>query len=155
ATLRHIAKGAMDMAIVEQSTKSGKGMFQGVVSELTTFFTVKPGHEEQLREACQRFQEMLVRLGPDVHQKSGLREWRQALFDNGPRLMLVTSFEADWDPYIDDAVLIIGLDYFIDWLKHTVEAEAHHDDLQETVVAARQGKASTAALKTLLQSVQA
>jgi hypothetical protein len=76
------------------------------------------------------------------------------IFDNGSRIMLATSFETDWDPYIDDAVTIIGVDYFIDWLKHTVEAEASHDALQETVTAAREGRAATAPLKALLQSAQ-
>ena len=31
-------------------TKSGKGIRDGVVSELAAFFRVTPGHEEQLRE---------------------------------------------------------------------------------------------------------
>lgn len=31
------------------SKKSGKGITDGVISELTAFFRVRPGHEEQLR----------------------------------------------------------------------------------------------------------
>jgi hypothetical protein len=136
------------------SKKSGKGISDGVVSELTTFFTVKPGHEEELRAACERFNTMLHEMDPKVHQKSGLREWRQVLFDDGKRLLFMTSFEADWDPYIDDAVLVIGIDHIIDWMRHTVEAEAHIAELRPVVEAARQGQASTAALKKILQSIQ-
>src|ERR671925_293317 len=102
------------------SQKSGKGTSDGVVSELTTFFTVKPGHAEELRAACERFNKLMHE--PEwlqQAQKSGLREWRQVIFDNGQRLLFMTSFEADWDPYIDDAVLVIGIDHIIDWLKHT------------------------------------
>jgi hypothetical protein len=32
-------------------TKSGKGIRDGVVSELAAFFHVKPGHEEQAQAA--------------------------------------------------------------------------------------------------------
>lgn len=134
--------------------KSGKGNSHGVVSELTTFFTVKPGHEEELRAACERFGRMLREMDPVVHQKAGLREWRQVIFDNGKRLLFMTSFEADWDPYIDDAVLVIGIEHIIDWMRHTVEAEAHAAELRPVVEAARQGQASTAALKMILQSIQ-
>jgi hypothetical protein len=31
------------------SKKSGKGITDGVISELSAFFGVKPGHEEELR----------------------------------------------------------------------------------------------------------
>ena len=41
--------------MTELSVKSGKGIRDGVVSELAAFFRVKPGCEEQLREACARF----------------------------------------------------------------------------------------------------
>ena len=49
--------------------KSGKGMSMGVISELSTFFTVKPGHEEQLREASKRFNMMLLGANPKVIQR--------------------------------------------------------------------------------------
>jgi hypothetical protein len=136
------------------SKKSGKGTSHGVVSELTTYFTVKPGHEEEMRAACERFNTYLHGLDPMIAQKSGLREWRQALVENGQRLLFMTSFEADWDPYIDDAVLVIGIDHIIDWLRHTVEAETYHDELLPVVAAARQGIANTAVLKKILQGVQ-
>jgi hypothetical protein len=134
--------------------KSGKGMIHGVVSELSTFFTVRPGHEEQLREAVERVNQMLHEMGPEVHRKLGLREWRQLIFDDGKRMMLMTSFETDWDPYMDDALQVFGVDTFIDWLQHTVEAAQNREALQSTIEAARRGSTDTAALKALLQSVQ-
>jgi len=136
------------------SKKSGKGMTHGVVSELSTFFTVRPGHEQEMHAAIERVQNLLEELGPEVHRKLGLREWRQVIFDNGKRLMLITSFETDWDPYIDDALQVFGVDSFIDWLQHTVEATQQREALQSTIQAARQGGTDTAALKALLQSAQ-
>ena len=134
--------------------KSGKGMIHGVVSELSTFFHVQPGHEEEMRAAVERVQKLLHELGPEVHRKLGLREWRQVIFDSGKQLMLITSFETDWDPYIDDALQVFGVDTFIDWLRHTVEAAQNREALQSTIEAARQGSTNTAALKALLQFAQ-
>jgi hypothetical protein len=37
------------------TTKSGKGLSYGVVSELATYWQVLPGHEDELRAATQRF----------------------------------------------------------------------------------------------------
>jgi len=134
--------------------KSGKGMSHGVVSELSTVFTVRPGHEEEMRAACQRVNDMLHEMGPEVHRKLGLREWRMVIFDNGKRLLLMTAFETEWDPYIDDAIQVFGVDTFIDWLQHTVEAATNREALQSTIAAARQGLTNTAPLKALLQSAQ-
>jgi hypothetical protein len=142
--------------VTQTTVKSGKGMSHGVVSELTTFFTVKPGHEAEIRAACERFNKMMRELDSENTQRTGLREWRQVLFDNDRRLLFMTSFEADWDPYIDDAVLSIGIDHIIDWLRHTVEIESEMDEMRLIVAAARRGQqASAAVLKKVLQSVQA
>jgi hypothetical protein len=77
------------------SKKSGKGLSDRVVSELTTFFTIKPGHIEELRAACERFTSHLHEVDPLDHQKAGLRDWRHVIFDNDQRLMLMTTFESD------------------------------------------------------------
>jgi hypothetical protein len=105
------------------SKKSGKGTVHGVVSELTAIFGIQPGHEEQLRAACERFGEVFRNADPSVHQKTGLRDMKHVIFDNSSRLLLITSFETDWDPYINDAVTLIGVEHWIDWMQHTVEAE--------------------------------
>lgn len=139
-----------------QNKKSGKGMSQGVVSELSTFFTVRPGHEQEMCAAVERFNAWLREMGPDLHLKIGLREWRQVLFDNGKRLMLITSFETDWDPYIDDALQVLGVERFMDWLKHTVEAAAHMEELQALGAAFKRGDTAGAPpfIKALLQAAQ-
>jgi hypothetical protein len=107
---------------VTLSKKSGKGITDGVISELTAFFGVKPGHEEQLREALVRFTDMIRSLDLLANQKIGLRDTRHVIFDNGTRLLWTTTFETDWDPYLDDALLIVGVQHFIDWMQHVTEA---------------------------------
>jgi hypothetical protein len=121
------------MTDTQISVKSGKGISDGVVSELTAFFGVQPGHEEQLRAACQRFADALREARPESHLKTGLRDWKHVIFDNGRRLMLITTFDTEWDPYIDDAVSNMGVQRWIDWMQHTVEAEQLRDALRQTI----------------------
>lgn len=45
------------------------------------------------------------------------------IFDNGTRLLWCTTFEADWDPYFDDALLVVSVEPFIEWMSHTVEGQ--------------------------------
>lgn len=148
------------------SKKSGKGTNHGVVSELAAFFTVKPGHAEELRGACERFAAMARQADPKVIQKSGLRDSRHVLFDDGKRLLWATTFETDWDPYIDDAVLVLGFAAFVEWMQHTVEGDSIVKSMQDSARAAGLSTASTAEitqflaantgdLKRILQSAQA
>jgi len=106
-----------------QSKKSGKGLIDGVVSELATYFTVKPGHEEQLRADVQPYNNSLS-ADKNVTMKTGLRSSRHVIFDGGRRVMWATTFETDWDPYFDDALLTVGLQLFINWMRHTEEGDA-------------------------------
>ena len=103
--------------IATVSKKSGKGLSDRVVSELTTFFTIKPGQVEAMRAACDQFTAHLHTVDPSEHLKAGLRDWRQVILEDN-RLMLMTTFESDWDPYIDDAITVLGAEQFINWLKY-------------------------------------
>ena len=103
--------------------KSGKGLTHGVVSELAAFFSVKPGHGQALREACQRFAVTIANTDPLKFQKAGMRDVRFVIFDDDQRLILLTTFETDWIPYVDDAFMVIGPENWRDWQQHTVESE--------------------------------
>jgi hypothetical protein len=140
--------------------KSGKGNNHGFVSEVSAYMTVKPGHEEEARAACRRFGEMLRNSDPKAVQKTGLRDARLVVFDDGRRLMFASGFETEWDPYVDDAILIVGIEHFLDWMQHTVEAEElvasvkslnldkNDPALEEKV------KPAGAQLKAVIQSIQ-
>jgi len=101
--------------------KGGKGMTHGVVSELSAFLAVKPGHTEELRAGLERFHAHVRNAPFWALQKFGLTDMRHVIFDNGTRLLWITAFDTDWDPYIDDAIDLIGLESWKDWLQHTVE----------------------------------
>ena len=105
------------------TTKSGKGLSYGVVSELATYWEVLPGHEDELRAATQRFAAVLSAVPLEKNIHTGLRDQRHVIFDNGQRLMWATTFENDWDPYFEDFVLI-GIEHFLDWMQHTTQYTA-------------------------------
>ena len=146
--------------------KSGKGIRDGAVSELATFYEVIPGHEDELRAACQRMADTLRGLSMELNIKTGLRDERHVIFDGGKRLMWCTTFETDWDPYVEDAALVIGIENFIDWVQHTKEWPRFEAWLRsaggvEAINAGMAGsaneksvRANTRGLKEFLQSVQ-
>jgi hypothetical protein len=146
----------------QDTKKSGKGNSHGVVSEVSAYMTVKPGHEEEARAAAFRFGEMLRKSDWKDLQKTGLRDARLVNFDNGRRLMFASGFETDWDPYVDDAILVVGLQHFLDWLQHTVEAEelvasvkSLAGDVDENDPAyAEKLKPAGAQLKAVIQKIQ-
>jgi len=103
--------------------KSGKGLSDGVVSELATYWNVLPGHEDELRAATERFADTLRQVPLEKNIHTGLRDQRHVIFDNGQRMMWATTFENDWDPYFEDFVLI-GIEHFVDWMQHTTQGAA-------------------------------
>ena len=101
--------------------KSGKGANHGVVSEVSAYFHVRPGHAEALRGAIDRFQGGLRQAAPELIQRFGLQDMRHVIFDGGTRLNWATSFETDWEPYIDDSVQTFGIEKWHDWFQHCAE----------------------------------
>ena len=144
--------------------KSGKGLQEGVMSELASFWTVKAGHEDELRAASLRFGEMLNKSDPKDVQRTGLRDARLTIFDNGRQFSFFTTFETDFDPYLDDAILIVGIEHFIDWLQHLNEADQLMAEVESSGGVKKfdrndpdfeeNHKRVSAQLKALVQSVQ-
>ena len=145
------------------SQKSGKGLSDGVVSELATYWNVLPGHEDELRAAAQRFADTLRGIDFDANIHTGLRDQRHVIFDNGQRLMWATTFENEWDPYFEDFVKI-GIEHFLDWMQHTDQYTHVATWLEESGGREQfrldnpdleaQMKRSVGGLKAIVQSVQ-
>jgi hypothetical protein len=98
-----------------------KGAKTGVVNELSVFLKVKPGHEKQIREVFTSATGDPDRLaqGQKVLESVGtLHEARQVLFDNDTRLLIATSFDGDWDVYIDDFARTMVLQAWATFLIH-------------------------------------
>ena len=89
------------------TAKSGKGLRDGVVSELITIWEVKPGHEEELRAAAERLADALLKNAPwkmnieDRAARRAVRDLRRRQASD----LVATTFETDWDPYVEDAFM--------------------------------------------------
>lgn len=116
---------------VDSRGKPLQGLKYGKVTELSMFYKVKPGHEEQIRQAIEAF--CTLGRGASSAEKEkgeakiGIHELRLVLFDNDTRLLWFTSFDSDWDPYIDDTIAVITIPPYVSILQHTVEGAALGD----------------------------
>jgi hypothetical protein len=131
----------MSQTTYSTTVKSGRGARYGVVSELSAFLTIKPGEADALRAGLERFHAHVHTAPWDVIAKIGIVDMKHVIFDDDTRLCWNTAFDTDWDPYIDDAVAILGVGSWADWLQHTVGYET--EDFS-----------SSAAIKRYLQSAQ-
>ena len=143
--------------------KSGKGITDGVISELATVWDILPGREEEVRAATQRMFKAIHNLDPATSAATGLRDARTVIFNGGRQLLFATTFETEWDPYIDDAILVVSVGAFLDWMQHTVQGQeivawakdsgankfAPGDPEWEALM-----KKATSRLKAILQSTQ-
>jgi hypothetical protein len=75
------------------------------VTELSVICKVRPGHEKAIREVLESsFSEEARReaVRHELQRIGTVHEARTVLFDDDTRLLVATSFDGDWDTYIDD-----------------------------------------------------
>jgi hypothetical protein len=76
----------------------------GQISELTIIVPLIPGGADRLRT----FLGVLGgNLSPGADKVGTLHDMRFVFFDNDTRLLFATSFDGDWDTYIDDFIALI------------------------------------------------
>jgi hypothetical protein len=128
------------MTMTEQGTATAKtprpGARQGATNEFTAFADVKPGHEEAIRETIAKWARDPNKL-ERIRRITTLHERRYVLFDNGKRVMFCTTFDGDWDKYIDDFGAA-GVQYFNDIFQHTEGYPGMTDPSIKDWVVARQ-----------------
>ena len=102
-----------------------KGARVGPVSELSVFLKVKPGREQAIREAFDTTPEQAAAMEKAIHDVGSLHQARYVLFDNGTRLLVATTFDGDWDVYIDD----FAASYILDaWDRFLIHCEGYPDE---------------------------
>jgi hypothetical protein len=89
------------MTTLTTATPKRPGLKSGVLTELTVFTNVLPGHERAIREAIKQSTDD-PRRAEAIQQIGTLHEARFVLFDDDKRLMFCSSFDGTWDKYIDD-----------------------------------------------------
>jgi hypothetical protein len=100
-----------------------KGRKAGVVNELSVFLKVKPGHEKQVRQVFTDGDADVDRRAKAtmlLNSVGTVHEARTILFDKDTRLLIATSFDGDWDVYIDDFARTKVLDEWERFLIHCV-----------------------------------
>lgn len=91
------------------------GLKVGARTEFLVIGDVIPGHEETLRKVLREHMAN-PRTQQAVEQIGTLHEARFVLLDGGKRLMFASSFDGDWDKYIDDfAATDIGKNFDETW----------------------------------------
>ena len=101
-----------------------KGAQDGPVSELSVFLKVKPGREQVIRDVFMHPAES-AELAKAIADVGTLHQARYVLFDNGTRLLIATTFDGDWDVYIDDFAASYVLDA---WDKFLIHCEGYPDE---------------------------
>ena len=102
-----------------------KGARVGPVSELSVFLKVKPGREQAIRESFDTTPEQAAAMEKAIHDVGSLHQARYVLFDNDTRLLVATTFDDDWDVYIDD----FAASYILDaWDRFLIHCEGYPDE---------------------------
>jgi len=83
--------------------------------------------ERQLREVCENFL-AATEKGDDFGVRTGLHDATVTLFDNDRRLLFATSFDQDWDTYIEEAIGIVGPGKWYGFLKFCEEIPEGRED---------------------------
>jgi hypothetical protein len=91
------------------------GLKRGARTEFLVIGDVILGHEEALRQTL-KDHAANPRTQQAVNEIGTLHEARFVMLDGGKRLMFASSFDGDWDKYIDDfAATAIGLNFDESW----------------------------------------
>jgi hypothetical protein len=83
---------------------AGVGARLGKRSELTIIVPLVPGGAKRLRTFLQL---LGGNLSPGATKVGTLHDMRFVFFDNDTRMLFATSFDGDWDVYIDDFIALI------------------------------------------------
>jgi hypothetical protein len=99
--LREIESGEPSSQPATRLESAGRvGSRQGTVSELTLIVPLAPGGAERLRAILK-----LTHGNTDATELVGtVHDMRFAFLDNDTKLLFATTYDGDWDPYIDDFV---------------------------------------------------
>jgi hypothetical protein len=88
--------------VSQNETSAGPaGLRQGKVSELTTILKLVPGGAERIRAVLEAGRNLRI-----ADKVGTLHDMRYVLLDNDT-FLFATTYDGDWDPYIDDFATII------------------------------------------------
>jgi hypothetical protein len=112
--------------------KDRPGLKAGRVNEFTLIFKLKPGGAERLRKKMSdairsQDQRPADRIGT-------LHDMRFVIFDNDTRLLFASTYDGDWDAYINDFATIIPDDIDYDFSEVEGYPGIHSPDIKDFIV---------------------
>jgi hypothetical protein len=87
-------------ATPEPTTPKRPGKTLGQVTEFTIILPLKPGGADRLRERLNQVAQARDSEGAPL--VGTLHDMRTVIIDNDTRMLFATTFDGDWDSYIDD-----------------------------------------------------
>ena len=78
------------------------GKTLGQVTEFTAIIPLKPGGADRLRELLSRVAQTRGTEADVADRVGTLHDMRSVIIDNDTRLLFATTFDGDWDTYIND-----------------------------------------------------
>ena len=102
--LENVIRGVQSGKPAKQSVPVGSagrvGARQGKVSELTAILPIKPAAAKRMRAFLQLLHGDLANQG--VELVGTVHDMRWVFLDNDTKLLFASTYDGDWDPYIDD-----------------------------------------------------
>ena len=83
------------------------GLKAGQVQEFTLIMNLKPGGAERLRKKLASDSKFGNENNAVVDRVGTLHDMRFTIFDNDTRLLFASTFDGDWDAYINDFAALI------------------------------------------------
>jgi len=99
--IRGLNAGGPEAASEAPKESAGRiGARQGRVSELTVIAPLKPGGAKRMRAF---FETLHGNVGNEAVDRVGtVHDMRWVFLDNDTKLLFASTYDGDWDPYIDD-----------------------------------------------------
>ena len=102
--LENVIRGVQSGKPAKQSVSVGSagriGARQGKVSELTAILPIKPASAKRMRAFLELLHGDLANQG--VELVGTVHDMRWVFLDNDTKLLFASTYDGDWDPYIDD-----------------------------------------------------
>jgi hypothetical protein len=83
------------------------GLKAGRSNEFTLIMKLKPGGAERLRKNLAADSKFANKNEAVIDRVGTLHDMRFLIFDNDTKLLFASTFDGDWDPYIDDFATLI------------------------------------------------
>ena len=81
---------------------SRPGLKAGQSNEFTLIMNLKPGGAERLRKLLASEPKFTSQNQPLIDRMGTVHDMRFVIFDNDTRLLFASTFDGDWDAYLDD-----------------------------------------------------